>query len=175
MNAIDKKTKYNLNTKFIQSRTNENFDEYFKELKNVIGEQVREIYEKEKQKPPEDRNLVTFVTDKLDQYKNAFENHFTHMADFDFGVPIAQSEYGLEHNNNPIERHNGDIKQRYKVMRNFKSYETAAAFLNLRRTIYNHVRPHQSLGHTPGEEAGIDLDLAKNRLLDLIETCATQQ
>ncbi|KXA96277.1 hypothetical protein AKJ38_03545, partial [candidate division MSBL1 archaeon SCGC-AAA259I14] len=82
MNAIDKKTKYNLNTKFIQRRTNENFDEYFKKLKNVIGEQVREIYEKEKQKPPEDRNLVTFVTDKLDQYKNAFENHFTHMADF---------------------------------------------------------------------------------------------
>ncbi|KXA96362.1 hypothetical protein AKJ38_03415, partial [candidate division MSBL1 archaeon SCGC-AAA259I14] len=32
---------YNLNTKFIRSRTNENFNEYFKELKNTIGKQVR--------------------------------------------------------------------------------------------------------------------------------------
>lgn len=161
--------------KFIQSRTNENFNEYFKELKNYIREQVREIHEKEIQKPPEDRNPVTFVTDELQQYKNAFENHLGQVADLDFGVPIACRKYGLEHNNNPIERHNGDIKQRYKVMRNFKSYESAAAFLKLRRTIYNHIRPHQGLGHTPGEKAGIDLDLGKNRLLDLIETCAAQQ
>ncbi len=51
MNAVDKKTKYNLNTKFIESRTNENFNEYFEELKNTIEEQVQDIYEKEKQKP----------------------------------------------------------------------------------------------------------------------------
>ncbi|KXB00851.1 hypothetical protein AKJ40_00385 [candidate division MSBL1 archaeon SCGC-AAA259M10] len=174
MNAIDKETKYNLNTKFIESRTNENFNEYFEELKNSIGQQIQEIYEKEKQKPPEDRNLVTFVTDELPQYENAFEKQLGHMADLDFGVPIAQRKYGLEHNNNPIERHNEDIKQRYKVMRNFKSYESAAAFLSLRRAIYNHVRPHQELGHTPGEEAGIDLGLGRNRLLDLIETSAAQ-
>ncbi|KXA95222.1 hypothetical protein AKJ37_06995 [candidate division MSBL1 archaeon SCGC-AAA259I09] len=175
MNAVDKKTKYNLNTKFIERRTNENFNEYFKELKNTIEEQVQDIYEKEKQNPSGDRNLVTFVTDKLQQYENAFEKQLSHIADLDFGVPIASRKYGLEHNNNPIERHNGDIKQRYKVMRNFKSYESAAAFLSLRRTIYNHVRPHQGLDHTPGEEAGIDLDLARNRLLNLIETCATKK
>lgn len=175
INAVDKETKYNLNTKLVESRTNESFDEYFIELKGSIGEQIQGIYAEEKQKPPEDRELVTFVTDKLQQYKTVFNRYFYRIAKLDHGIPIDCKKYGLEHNNNPIERHNEDIKQRYKVMRSFKSYESAAAFLSLRRTIYNHVRPHQSLGHTPGEEAGIDLDLGRNRLLHLIEICATQK
>jgi transposase-like protein len=64
--------------------------------------------------------------------------------------------YGLKHNNNPIERYNEDIKQRYKVMRRFNSL----AFLDLRRIVCNFVRGNE----TRATRAGIALDLGRNRL-----------
>lgn len=76
------------------------------------------------------------------------------------------------HNNNPVERHNEDIKQRYKVMRYFKSFASAEAFLALRRAVFNHVRTHQGLKRTPAEAAKIDLDLGRNRLLNLVRLSA---
>ena len=145
----------------------------FKELRKSVGGQIREVYERERHKPPRKRKLVTFVTDKLWQYRRAFNRRFRWIARLVYGVPIACRRHGLKHNNNPIERHNEDIKQRYKVMRHFKSFESARAFLELRRTIFNFVRTHQGLKRTPAEAAEIDLGLARNRLLDLIRTCSS--
>ena len=51
-------------------------------------------------------------------------------------------KYGLKHNNNPVERYNEDVKQRYKIMR---GKETRAM------------------------KAGIALELGQNRLLNLIK------
>lgn len=141
-------------------------------LKKSIGAQVHAIFELEKRKPTKERKLITFVSDKLGQYKTAFNRYFYHIAKLVHGVPIACRQYGLKYNNNPIERHNQDIKQRYKVMRHFKGFASAEAFLALRRVIYNFVRTHQGLKRTPAEAAGIDLGLGRNRLLDLIRICS---
>ncbi|MGC8816667.1 MAG: hypothetical protein ACP5PX_02485 [Candidatus Hadarchaeum sp.] len=65
------------------------------------------------------------MSDKLGQYKSAFNRYFYRIAKLVYGVPIACRQYGLQFNNNPIERHNEDIKQRYKVMRSFKSFASA--------------------------------------------------
>lgn len=150
------------------SRTLEEFDEFFRELKNRIGEQVHEVFRQEKHKTPKERKLVTFVSDKLWQYRTAFNRYFYRIAKLRFGVPIACRQYGLKYNNNPIERHNGDIKQRYKTMRHFKSFVSAEAFLTMRRMVYNFVRTHQGLKRTPAEASNIGLELGKNRLLNLI-------
>ena len=150
----------------------EEVDEFFMELKNRIGEQIHGVFRRERHKPPKERKLVTFVTDEFDQYKRAFNRYFYRIAKLRFGVPIACKQYGLKHNNNPIERHNQDIKQRYKVMRHFKSFASAEAFLGLRRAVYNHVRPHQGLRGFPAEAAGIRLELGRNRLIDLIRLSA---
>jgi len=152
----------------VWSRTLEEFGEFFEELKNRIGEQVHEVFLQEKHKPSKERKLVTFVSDKLWQYRTAFNRYFYRTAKLVFGVPIACRQYGLKYNNNPIERHNGDIKQRYKTMRHFKSFASAEAFLTLRRMVYNFVRTHQGLKRTPAEAANIGLELGKNRLLNLI-------
>ena len=41
--------------------------------------------------------------------------------------------------------------------------------MNLRRTIHNFVNPHQQLnGKTPAEMAEINLELGRNKLLNLI-------
>lgn len=173
MNAVDSRTKYNLSTKLVWHRTLEEFDSFFKCLKMAVGKQIHEVFEAERYKPPEERKLITFVSDKLWQYRTSFNRYFYRIARLVFGVPIACKEYGLRYNNNPIERHNQDIKQRYKVMRHFKSFASAEAFLDLRRVIYNFVRTHQGLERTPAEAAGIDLGLGRNRLLDLIKICSS--
>ena len=91
-----------------------------------------------------------------------------------FGVPIACKKFGLKHNNNPIERYNGKLKDRMNARRGeFKSFSYAEAFMNLQRIMHNFVNPHQELkGKTPAEKAEIKLNLGRNKLLELIEFMA---
>ena len=52
----------------------------------------------------------------------------------------------------------------------FRDFEKAEAFLNLKRIIHNFVNPHLSLGEkTPAEVAEINLELGQNKLLELIK------
>ena len=83
-------------------------------------------------------------------------------------------KYGLEHNNNPIERYNRKIADRIKAIRSgFKSFDDAKCFMDLRRTIHNFVNPNQELNEkTPAEMAEINLNLGRNKLLELIEFIA---
>ena len=129
-----------------------------------------EIYKREKHKKSKKRKLIEFTCDKFANYKSAFSRLFSRVCKLNFGVPIACKKYNLEHNNNPIERYNGNTKDRIKSIRSgFKSFEGAKCFMDLRRIIYNYVNPHQELGgKTPAEEAEIKLKLGRNKLLNLI-------
>lgn len=168
INSVDSKTKYNLASTFTRHRSKWVCRKHFKKLKKMIGDQIKEIWKEEKDKPARERKLITFVSDKFEGYKIGFTYHFYGVAKLLFGVPIACKKYGLEHNNNAIERHNEDFKQRYKVTRGFKNQGSGESFSKLRRIIYNFVRTHQGLGKTPAEEAEIALPLGRNRLLHLI-------
>ncbi len=53
-------------------------------------------------------------------------------------------------------------------MRNFKSRHSAEAILSLFVVYYNFVRVHQGINKTPIEQAGINLNLGKNKWLDWI-------
>lgn len=114
---------------------------------------------------------IIFVCDGFENYKNAFNKLFYRVAKLQFGVPITCKKYGLEHNNNPIERYNGKIKDRLNAMRGeFKSFDKAKHFMNLQHIINNFVNPHQELeGKTPVEIAEIKIPLGRNKLLGLIE------
>lgn len=58
-------------------------------------------------------------------------------------------------NNNRIERLNGTLRERVKVQRGWKSFETPLA--EGQRIHYNFVKPHQALdGMTPAQRAGIN-------------------
>ena len=71
-------------------------------------------------------------------------------------------------NNNVLERLNGTVREREKVIRGLKKEETS--ILKGQRIFYNYIRPHQSLGGaTPSQVAGVDLPLGKNRWLDLMK------
>ena len=73
INSIDSKTKYNLATTFTQHRTKEVCRGHFKKLNDKVGEQVRDVWEKEHSKPVKKRELVTFVSDKFEGLQDWFQ------------------------------------------------------------------------------------------------------
>lgn len=111
------------------------------------------------------------MCDGFENYKNAWSALFRIATKLTFGVPIKAKVAGLKYNNNHIERYNGKIKDRIKVMRGgFTTPNGAEAFLNLRHIIHNFVNPHQGLkGRTPAEDAEILLKLGRNKLRGLIK------
>ena len=146
--------------------------EFISQIKETCYEQILEIYNRKKNKKPKDRKLITFVSDGFENYKNAFNKLFYNVAKLTFGIPIKLQKHGVNHNNNHIERYNGKIKDRIKVMRGgFSSFEGAKTFLNMRRVVHNFVNPHQGLKEkTPAEVAEIKTELKKNKLLILIQS-----
>lgn len=162
LNCIDHKTKYVTAHFFVEKRTLPKCAEFLKQIKITCYDQILKSYhQKEK---------IVFVSDKFGNYRGAFNKLFLHVATLRFGVPIKAKSAGLEHNNNPIERYNGDIKDRIKIMRGgFGSFEGAESFLNLKHILHNFVNPHQQLREsTPAEAAEIKLPLGQNKLLELI-------
>ena len=125
-------------------------------------------------KKKEDRELIEFTCDKFANYKSAFMKLFGRVCKLNFGVPIACKKYNLEHNNNPIERYNGKIKDRINGMRKgFSSFSGAENFMNLQCVIHNFVNPHQELkDKTPAEMAEIILPLGRNKIIGLMRYLA---
>ena len=70
-------------------------------------------------------------------------------------------------NNNNVERLNGTVRERNKVMRGLKKEYTSIT--RGFQIYYNFVKPHMGLnGQTPAQKAGIT-ELDRNRWLDLIK------
>jgi hypothetical protein len=64
---------------------------------------------------------------------------------------------GKGQNNNRIERMNGTLRERVKVTRGWKSYQTPIA--EGQRIAYNFVKPHVALdGKTPAQAAGLKVN-----------------
>ena len=168
LNAIDSKTKFVLAHTFTDERNRKKCTEFLSQIKKTCYNQILEKYYLKKYTKIDER--IIFVCDGFENYKNAFNKLFYRVAKLQFGVPIACKKYGLEYNNNAIERYNGKIDDRLNTTRGeFKSFETAEALMNVQHAINNFVNPHQQLqGKTPAEIAGINLELGRNKLLDLI-------
>ena len=157
--------------KFTDERNNKNCTEFLSEIKYNCYQQILERYFSEKHKKIKERFLIEFTCDKFASYKSAFTKLFYRVAILNFGIAIKYKKYGLKHNNNAIERYNGTLKNRLKIMRGeFRSFPMAEGFMNLQRIMHNFVNPYQELeGKNPAEKAEINLDLGRNRLLELIE------
>ena len=153
---------------FVRKRTPQKCVDFLSQIKKCCYAQIIERHLQRKE--------VIFVSDKFGCYKIAFNKLFLHVAKLRFGVPIKLKIKGLKHNNNSIERYNQDINDRIKTMRNFGSFRRAEYFLNLKRIIHNFVNPHMQLGGiTPAEKAEIDLELGRNKFLELIKKQAIKK
>jgi len=73
-------------------------------------------------------------------------------------------------NNNKMERLNGEIRDREKVMRGLKKKDTP--ILKGYQIFHNYIREHEGLeGKTPAEACGIKVE-GKNRWMTLIQNAS---
>lgn len=79
----------------------------------------------------------------------------------------------LNNNNNKMERMNGEIRDREKVMRSLKREDTP--ILTGYQIFHNYIRPHMGLdGKTPSEVAGIKVK-RKDKWLTLIQNATHEK
>jgi len=73
---------------------------------------------------------------------------------------------------NRMERFNGEVRQREKVMRSLKRKDSP--ILSGYRIYHNYVRPHEALeGRTPAEKAGIEIK-GDDKWLTLIQNARSK-
>ncbi len=98
-----------------------------------------------------ERKPERVVTDGLRAYQDGIEKTFGGDTRHEVAAGIRYKS-----NNNLMERVNGTIRQRTKVMRGLKSRETANELLHGWTLHYNYFKPHEGLnGRTPATAAGI--------------------
>jgi transposase-like protein len=109
-----------------------------------------------------DKTPKVVMTDKLAAYLDGIELAFGADAEHRHGSP-----FDVRTNTNLIERFQGTLKDRTKVLRGLKKPETAKKFIEGWLIHYNYFRPHISLkGRTPAQRAGIIL--SANDWLDVV-------
>jgi transposase-like protein len=107
----------------------------------------------------------TLITDGLPSYSLACQQVFE-------GTKHTRkiTLKGKVHNNNKMERMNGEIRDREKTMRGLKKRRTPV--LTGYQLYHNYIRPHESLnGKTPSEACGISIE-GKNKWITLIQNAS---
>jgi len=150
-NVMDHETRFLLASQISQRR----------EVKDA-----RRVFQKAKETAKERPKAV--ITDGLPAYIKAFKKEF-----FTLRNPrvkhIAKPRFVDKTNNNMVERLQGTIRERDKVLRALKKLDENSIIDGF-RIYYNFIRPHQALnGLTPAEMAGLNLNLKGNRWLSLIK------
>jgi len=97
-----------------------------------------------------------FITDGLAAYYDAYLREFrTQERQTEHVQHISFAQSGF-HNNNKMERFNGELRDREKVMRSLKSEDTP--IISGIQIYHNYIRPHMALkGNTPAGAAGIEI------------------
>ncbi len=111
---------------------------------------------------------LAVVTDGLRAYQHAITKEF-HTMKAPITEHIRVPNIRNRSNNNMVERLNGTVRERNKVMRGLKDREKANTIMDGQRIYYNFIRPHMALnGKTPAQKAGIDLRLGDSKWVFLI-------
>ena len=114
---------------------------------------------------------MKFITDGLYSYNEAYKKEFRTLKG-----PRTEHVRHItlrgDHNNNKMERMNGEIRDREKTMRGLKTKDTT--ILQGYQLFHNYIRPHESLdGKTPSEACGITIE-GQNKWKTLIQNASIQ-
>jgi len=150
-NLMDDTTRFWISSKISQRRETSDARNIFQDAKNKAG------------------NPLAIVHDGLPSYHEAYNKEF-YTNKGTKPVEVRSVSVRRKHGKNAlVERMQGSIRDREKVMRGLDNKESAQDIADAMRINYNFVRPHQSLnGKTPAEVAGIDLKLGNNRIESLV-------
>ncbi|MGI0006923.1 MAG: IS6 family transposase, partial [Nitrosotalea sp.] len=126
---------------------------------------ARAVFQDAKSKTPKP---IAIVHDGLPTYNEAYWKEYYEME----GKRVQNiRSISVRHNglNQVVERLNGVMRDREKVMRGMDHRESAQKLIDAYRIHYNFIRNHGAIGKTPAEQAGIKLDLGENKIESLIK------
>jgi transposase-like protein len=108
----------------------------------------------------------TFISDGAQNFHDAYKKEYkTRYANSP--VHISHIRLQGDHNNNRMERLNGELRDREKVMRSLKTVDSP--ILKGMQIFHNYFRPHMALdGKTPAEACGIKVE-GENPWITLIQ------
>lgn len=160
-NMLDKETRFLITSRLTKGRDTKDAVDFFKESMKT-------------------RKPEAIVTDSLGSYGKAYRKMFpdnwqnnpeVKHASLKGNKPqfIPYAGFMKKMNNNPVERLHGTMRERDKVMRGLKTKPTADEYVEGYKTYYNFVRKHSVLGKTPAEEAGVNLNLGREKWIDLLK------
>ena len=102
-------------------------------------------------------------------YQDAFTKEFYSKRNPQ-SVHVGDIRFGGQVHNNKMERMNGEVRDREKVMRGLKRMDTP--ILKGVQIYHNFIKPHEGLqGRTPAEAAGIKVE-GDNKWLTLIQNAS---
>jgi len=106
------------------------------------------------------------ISDGAPNFNDAFKQEF-----FNRRKPRSRNIKHIrmqgDHNNNKMERLNGEVRDREKVMRSLKKSDSS--ILTGYQLFHNYMRPHMALdGKTPAEMCGIEI-VGENKWKTIIE------
>jgi len=115
----------------------------------------------------------TLVSDGAANFHEAYNKEFRTMKLETRTEHIRHIRLAGDFNNNKMERMNGEIRDRERVMRTLEKMDTP--ILSGMQIFHNYIRPHQALkGKTPAEVAGIEIQ-GDNKWLTLIQNASAKK
>jgi len=115
---------------------------------------------------------MTLITDGLAVYHLAYMKEFWTKKKETRTEHVRHITIRGDHNNNKMERMNGEIRDREKTMRGLKKKESP--ILQGYQIFHNYIRPHEGLdGKTPSEACGIKIE-GQNKWITLIQNASHQ-
>ena len=149
---MDDETRYWIAQEVADSKHNYDARRLFRKAKETIGYKPKIL-----------------ITDGLPSYREAYLKEFYTMSKATRTEHIHSIRI-QGNGNNKMERLNGEIRDREKVMRGLKKPETS--IIPGYQIYHNYVRPHEALdGKTPAEACGIEIQ-GKNKWITLIQNAS---
>lgn len=114
-----------------------------------------------------ERKPKVLITDGAYNFKTAYYKEYHTRAKKDSTKHIRHIRFWGDNNNNKMERMNGEVRDREKVMRGLKKKETP--ILKGYQVFHNYFREHEGLdGKTPAQACGINI-IGDNKWITLIQ------
>ncbi|MBI4188492.1 MAG: DDE-type integrase/transposase/recombinase, partial [Chloroflexi bacterium] len=138
---IDIKTRYLLASRVAISRTTNDAKTLMRDAAKRAGKTPKQV-----------------ITDQNYSYLDGIEKAFGADTEHVQGSPFRVKSSG--ESTSQIERFHGTLKDRTKVIRSFRDFETLKQFTDGWLIYYNYFKPHESLeGKTPAEEANVEYNV----------------
>jgi hypothetical protein len=113
----------------------------------------------------------SFITDDAANFHEAYLKEFHTMSKATDTEHIRHIRLAGDRNNNRMERFNGEVRDREKVMRGLERKDSP--ILGGYQIYHNYIKPHKALDNrTPAEAAGIQVK-GKDKWLTLIQNAST--